>query len=145
MERHAQALVEVKYAAHAPRRYSSDAAGHDCFAAEDVLLPVGVPTLVSCGFRIAIPPGYVGLMCPRSGLALKSGVFVLNAPGIIDSDYRGVVKAILMNMGKDVYPVKEQERIAQLVIVPYNDMPLYFGTLQGSTERGEGGFGSTGQ
>lgn len=119
-------------------------AGYDLQAADDYTLharyhEMHAPVLVKAGFSVTIPKGMVGMVCSRSGLALKSAVAVLNAPGIIDSDYQGEIGVILMNFGRENFSVKVGDRIAQLVIVPCHAIP----TLLSRLGRGEGGFGST--
>ena len=96
------------------------------------------------GLRIELPEGYEGQVRPRSGLALKSGVTVLNAPGTIDSDYRGEVGVILVNHGKEPFEILRGARIAQLVIAPVTRAAIVEVTAVGDTRRGAGGFGSTG-
>lgn len=112
-------------------------AGKDLRANFNYRLAPGEWKLVGTSEYNLVPEGHVGLVCSRSGLALR-GVIVLNAPGIVDEDYRGEIKVILMNVGKDTYLVEEGERIAQLVITPCIPWDL-------AGERGEGGFGSTGR
>lgn len=106
----------------------------------------GSTLLIPAGFKMALPAALVGMVCPRSGLALKFGITVLNAPGIIDSDYRGEVGVVLHNASNEVYRVDPYARIAQLVIMPkmYAPMQKVEG-LSTTTQRGEGGFGSTGK
>lgn len=99
---------------------------------------------VPTGLRLAIPHGYEGQVRPRSGLALRHGVTTLNAPGTIDSDYRGEIRVILMNSSDEPFTVSPGDRIAQLVIAPVETVRLVPATLE-ETERGEGGFGSTGR
>ncbi len=98
--------------------------------------------MIPCGIRIAIPPGYEGQVRARSGLAVR-GIIVPNAPGTIDADYRGEVKVILANIGKEDFIIKRGDRIAQLVIVPLVKVEWEEGDLN-ETERGEGGFGHSG-
>ena len=119
-------------------------AGLDLRAAHDATLEPGSRGLVGTGLAVAIPPGYAGLVLPRSGLALSQGVTVLNAPGLVDAGYRGELKVLLVNHGDKPVPVRRGDRIAQLVIqrveraelTEVNDLP--------ASERGAGGFGSTG-
>lgn len=119
-------------------------AGLDLVAAATVTLPPGGRALVPTGLRLAIPEGYAGLVLPRSGLALRAGVTVLNAPGLIDSGYRGEVGVILVNHGGEPAILRRGERIAQLVIQPVARATLVeVPQLEGSP-RGAGGFGSTG-
>ncbi len=120
-------------------------AGCDLIASEEVTLPPGKWAAVSTGLYLEIPRGYVAQVCPRSGLALKHGVSVLNAPGIIDSDYRGEVKVLLVNHDSLRYTVKKGDRIAQLVFMPVVQAQMKFIDQLTETDRGEGGFGSTGR
>lgn len=120
-------------------------AGCDLISSEEITIPPGRWSSVSTGLHLEIPKGYFAQVCPRSGVAFKHGVTVLNSPGIIDSDYRGEVKVILINHNSLRYTVKKGDRIAQLVFLPFAQADMrrveYFST----TERGEGGFGSTGR
>jgi len=100
--------------------------------------------IIPTGIALEIPEGYEGQVRPRSGLALKKGLTVLNAPGTIDADYRGEVKVILVNLGEEEVVIERGERIAQLVITPVVRAELIPVEELSSTERGEGGFGSTG-
>ena len=119
-------------------------AGLDLAAVATVTLEPGGRELVPTGLRVAIPDGYAGLVMPRSGLALRSGVTVLNAPGLIDSGYRGEVGVLLVNHGARPVVIERSDRIAQLVIQPVaRAEPVEVRELPGS-RRGEGGFGSTG-
>lgn len=122
-----------------PYPQTHGSAGYDLQASENYRVAF-TPVLVKTGFSVQIPKGHVGMICSRSGLALKSFVFVLNAPGIIDSDYQGEIGVILMNLGGDDFVVKIGDRIAQLVIVPCVAQP----TLLSRFGRGDGAFGSTG-
>lgn len=130
-----------------PRRHSADAAGLDLAAAldEPVVLAPGARAAVPTGLALAIPRGYEGQIRPRSGLALRHGVTCLNAPGTIDADYRGEVKVILVNHGDEPFVVRSGERIAQLVIAPVAGAELVEVAELDDTERGGGGFGSTGR
>lgn len=119
-------------------------AGCDLKSAESLVLQPGEVKLVKTGFKMAIPSGVVGMVCPRSGLALKHGVTVLNAPGIVDSGYRGDVGVILFNAGSDAFAIEPGDRIAQLVFVKYLTADWYSVTDLDATERGDDGFGSTG-
>jgi dUTP pyrophosphatase len=125
--------------------YATDgAAGMDVLAAEDVELAPGGRHAVATGLSVAIPAGYEIQVRPRSGLALKHGLSMPNAPGTIDSDYRGELKIILINHGSDLFAIRRGDRIAQLVIAPVvRGSWLEVETLD-ETARGEGGFGSTG-
>ena len=113
--------------------------------AEPVTLAPGATGLVPCGFMIAIPGGFEGQIRPRSGLAVKHGVGILNAPGTIDADYRGEVKVILTNFGGAPFVVNRGDRIAQLVIAPVVRAEWSVSEKLGDTERGAGGFGHTGR
>jgi dUTP pyrophosphatase len=128
-----------------PARASEHAAGLDVVAAEDVTLSPGERHAVATGFAIAIPHGYEVQVRPRSGLALKHGITCLNTPGTIDSDYRGEVKVILANLGSEPFAVRRGERIAQLVPAPVLDAGFREVKVLGETQRGAGGFGSTGR
>jgi len=119
-------------------------AGLDLCAAEAVTLAPGARALVPTGVAIAIPSGYAGLVLPRSGLALRHGVTVLNAPGLIDAGYRGEVKVLLVNHDHEPASFARGERIAQLVIQPVARAQLDVVDQLPSSQRGEGGFGSTG-
>lgn len=133
--------------AGAPERATAGAAGFDLRSAEDVELFPGMWAAVKTGLHVAIPDSHAGLICPRSGLAFKHGVTVLNTPGVIDSDYRGEIKVLLINHGDDVFHVEPGMRIAQMLIVKVEAPSMSEINLienLGSTERGEGGFGSTG-
>lgn len=101
--------------------------------------------LVRIGWAAAIPKGYVGLICPRSGLSLKEGITVGNGPGVVDSDYRGEIGVILHNTGRNPFAIRGGDRIAQLVIVPVMEMQIKVVNDLDSTHRDENGFGSTGK
>lgn len=120
--------------------------GADLRSNEDTIICTGSQTLVHTGVYMAIPAGYVGLICPRSGLALKHNITVMNAPGVIDPNYRGEVCVILRNMGEQAFEIHKGDRIAQIVFAqcaPH--MPLdHVETLEKNTERGTKGFGSSG-
>lgn len=127
--------------------YATDgAAGMDLRAAVEapLVLASGARVMVPTGLRIAVPPGYEAQVRPRSGLALKSGVIVPNAPGTIDSDYRGEVKVILANIGGDAVTIERGARIAQLVFAPVTRAAWRVVDVLDETTRGEGGFGHTG-
>ena len=130
----------------APRYQTEGAAGMDLHAAlaEPVTLAPGERTLVPTGWAVAIPPGFEGQVRPRSGLALRHGVTVLNAPGTVDADYRGELKVLLINHGQAPFVVARGDRIAQLVICPIAHAELYLVSSLDSTGRGAGGYGSTG-
>lgn len=125
--------------------YATDgAAGMDVVSAEDVTIAKGARHAVATGLSVAIPAGYEIQVRPRSGLALKHGITVANAPGTIDSDYRGEVKVILINLGQEPFAIRRGDRIAQLVLAPVTRATWLEVAELDVTERGEGGFGSTG-
>lgn len=128
-----------------PTRATGSAAGYDLYAAEKFTLMPGKRKLISTELTLEIPSGYEGQIRPRSGLALKSGVTVLNAPGTIDADYRGTVGVVLINHGEDPFTVNIGDRIAQLVVAKLSDLPLETVQDVSSTDRAAGGFGSTGK
>jgi dUTP pyrophosphatase len=143
-------FMQLSHAADlpAPQYASAEAAGLDICAAvprdEPLLLAPGERAAIPTGLVLAIPPGYEGQVRPRSGLALEHGVTVLNAPGTIDADYRGEVRVILVNLGEQPFAITRGMRIAQIVLAPIvRATPKAVQALE-STERGEGGFGSTG-
>lgn len=119
-------------------------AGLDLAAAAPVTLPPGGRALVPTGLRVAIPDGHAGLVLPRSGLALRTGVTVLNAPGLIDSGYRGEIGVLLINHDAEPVTIGRGERIAQLVIQAVARATLLEVPALGESTRGTGGFGSTG-
>jgi dUTP pyrophosphatase len=110
-----------------------------------MVLEAGARALVPTGLAVAIPPGYEAQIRPRSGLALSSGLTLLNAPGTIDADYRGEVKIIMSNLGKEDFVVRRGERIAQMVIAQYERAEWIESDRLDDTERGAGGFGHTGR
>ena len=128
-----------------PRYASEDAAGLDVTAAEELTLQPGQRHAVATGFAIDIPRGYEVQVRPRSGLAFKNGITCLNTPGTIDSDYRGEVKVILVNLGQEPFEIRRGERIAQLVPAPVLRADFVEVGELGETARGAGGFGSTGR
>ena len=132
-----------------PRQQTAGAAGVDLLAAlppgEVLSLAPGTRTLVPTGLALAIPAGYEGQVRPRSGLAAKHGVTVLNTPGTIDADYRGELKVILINLGDAPFEIRRGERIAQLVVAPVSQVNFTLRESLDATERGTGGFGSTGR
>lgn len=130
-----------------PAYESALAAGADLRAAmdEDVVLAPGERTLIPTGFAMALPAGYEAQVRPRSGLAAKQGVTVLNSPGTVDADYRGEVKVVLVNLGQDPVTISRGMRIAQMVIAPVMQPRFTEVEALSETDRGAGGFGSTGQ
>jgi dUTP pyrophosphatase len=127
-----------------PKYATAGDAGADLVSAEDIRIPAHQRVLVKTGIKIAIPNGYVGLVHPRSGLALKHGITVLNAPGTIDAGYRGEVGVILLNTGSIDFEVSAGDRIAQLVIQKVEYAEFESVDELSETDRGSGGFGSTG-
>jgi dUTP pyrophosphatase len=146
--------VDVQRLPHAeglelPAYQTAHAAGLDLLAAvaEDkpVTLAPGQRALIPTGLMIAVPPGFEAQVRPRSGLAFKHGVTVLNAPGTIDADYRGEVGVLLINHGDAAFTIRRGERVAQMVIAPVTQANLVGVESLSSTARGSGGFGSTGR
>jgi|SRR5579872_1262617 len=130
-----------------PTYMSEEAAGADLCAAvpEDLLIEPGGRALVSAGFSIALPSGYEAQVRPRSGLALRHGVTLLNSPGTIDADYRGPVSVILANLGSEPFVVRRGDRIAQMVIAPVTRVAFETAAELPASIRAEAGFGSTGR
>jgi dUTP pyrophosphatase len=132
-----------------PKQQSAGAAGVDLLAAlgisEIISLAPGKRATVPCGFAIALPEGYEAQVRPRSGLASKYGVSVLNSPGTIDADYRGEVKVILINLGEETFEIRRGDRIAQMVVAPVSAVSFSEKDTLNETERGSSGFGSTGR
>jgi dUTP pyrophosphatase len=128
-----------------PRAMTEGSVGFDLPAAieSDLTLAPGERLLVPCGFAIAIPPGYEGQVRPRSGLALKKGLSIPNAPGTIDPDYRGEVSVILINLSAEPVRIAPGERIAQLVVCPVAVCDFEEVAELDETTRGDGGFGHT--
>ncbi len=147
--------VEVAFAAlhpeaTLPRRMTSQAAGLDLCAClgegQQRVLAVGERTLVPTGLQVMLPEGHEGQVRPRSGLALRDGVTVLNSPGTIDADYRGEIGIVLVNLGQRPVTIEHGDRVAQLVVAPVTmAIPVAVEPQPpGSTDRGSGGYGSTG-
>lgn len=129
-----------------PKYGSEHAAGADVMAciSSDLVIPPGESALVPTGIKVAIPFGYEIQVRPRSGLALKNQITVLNTPGTIDADYRGEINVILINHGKNPFVVTPKMRIAQLILAPYIQGKFTLATSLSETTRGTGGFGHTG-
>jgi len=127
-----------------PAYATEGAAGMDVVSAEDVTLAPGARHAVATGLAVAIPPGFEIQVRPRSGLALKHGISVPNTPGTIDSDYRGELKVIMINLGSDPFDIRRGDRVAQLVLAPVTRANWLEVDALDETARGEGGFGSTG-
>ena len=139
-------IVRLTPAAALPERFSSGASGMDLAAslADAVHLEPGAFRLVPCGVALAIPAGYEGQVRPRSGLASRHGVTVLNTPGTIDSDYRGEVQVLLINLGPAPFLIEPGMRIAQLVVTPVVRVDWEVAPSLPASTRGAGGFGHTG-
>jgi dUTP pyrophosphatase len=129
-----------------PEYMSEHAAGADLYAAvrEQLTLLPGARSLVPTGFSIALPPGYEAQVRPRSGLAIRYGVTCLNTPGTIDADYRGEVRVVLVNFGPEPFVIHRGDRVAQLVVAPVARALFDVVEELPPTQRGDGGFGSTG-
>jgi dUTP pyrophosphatase len=146
--------VEVRQLPHGedlplPAYQSTGAAGLDLFAAvpeeTPLILSPGKYAIVPTGLTIALPSGYEAQLRPRSGLAARHGVTVLNAPGTVDADYRGEVSVLLINHGDAPFAIRRGERIAQMVIAPVAHAQLVAVASLSTTDRGSGGYGSTGR
>jgi dUTP diphosphatase len=129
-----------------PAYQTAGAVGMDLCAAVDAAVTIapGDRALIGTGWAIAVPEGYEGQVRPRSGLALKHGITVLNSPGTIDPDFRGELRVLLINHGREPFVITSGDRIAQLVIAPTARAELVVSTELGATTRGGGGYGSTG-
>ncbi|MEZ5680641.1 MAG: dUTP diphosphatase [Erythrobacter sp.] len=127
-----------------PAYATSGAAGMDVLSAENITIKPGQRHAVATGFAVAIPDGFEIQVRPRSGLALKHGISVPNTPGTIDSDYRGEVKIIMINHGDEPFAIARGDRVAQLVLAPVTQAAWDLVEELDETERGAGGFGSTG-
>ncbi|AZV46052.1 dUTP diphosphatase [Nautilia sp. PV-1] len=128
-----------------PAYQTKEAAGFDLHSIEDVIINPGERKLIGTGLAFEIEFGYEVQIRPRSGLAYKHGITVLNTPGTIDSDYRGEIKVLLINHGNEAFEIKEGERIAQAVIAPVVQAEITEVEELSDTDRGAGGFGSTGK
>lgn len=140
-------VKKLKPGATVPTMGSKFAAGADLYSAEDadVVIEPSETKFIGTGLAMEIPEGYVGLVYARSGLACKRGLAPANKVGVVDSDYRGEIKVALHNHGKEAQTVEKGERIAQMVIAPYLSVNYEEADELSKTERGEGGFGSTGR
>jgi dUTP pyrophosphatase len=129
-----------------PERSTAGSAGFDLRACVDASLTIepGRRALVPTGFSVALPNGYEGQVRPRSGLALRQGLTLLNSPGTIDSDYRGEIAVIVINLGQEPVTIRRGDRIAQLIIAPVAAARLHVADRLTGTGRGAGGFGHTG-
>ena len=131
--------------AKVPFRGSDMAAGYDLYSAEEIVIPVGECKLISTGIALEIPNDYFGGIFPRSGTAVKRGLRLANCVGVIDADYRGEVKVPLYNDSSVPQKIELNERIAQLIILPFATVEYEVVDELSDTERGEGGFNSTGR
>jgi dUTP pyrophosphatase len=129
-----------------PKYETSGSSGMDiaAYIGQDIIINPSEKALVPTGFSLSVPRGYEVQIRPRSGLAIKKGITVLNTPGTIDSDYRGQIKVILVNLSKDEFTVKDGDRIAQMVVCPIEQIIMEEVKELSETDRGIGGFGSTG-
>lgn len=127
-----------------PKYQTSGSAGMDLHSAEELIIPKNEFRMISTGLKLAVPLGYEGHVRPRSGLAAKQGITVLNTPGTLDSDYRGILKVILINHGKEDFKINKGDRIAQIIFNKFEAAELEVVDSLEETSRGEGGFGSTG-
>lgn len=129
-----------------PTYMSAGAAGADVVAAvgAEVVLAPGERALIPTGFALEVPAGWEVQIRPRSGLALRSGITLLNSPGTIDSDYRGHVGVIVANLGNEPFAIRRGDRIAQMIVAPVARADFREVAVLGASERGSGGFGSTG-
>lgn len=146
--------IALKWLAHGaglplPRQQTAGAAGLDLCAAikagESLVIAPGDYAMVPTGLSIALPEGYEAQIRPRSGLAAKHGITVLNSPGTVDADYRGEVKILLINHGKEPFELRRGERVAQMVVAQFSAVELVEVDELDATERGMGGHGSTGR
>lgn len=144
-------LMEIKFKklsknALVPFLGTADSAGYDLFACidRDLIIKPNDIILVPTGITIEIPNGYFGMICSRSGLALNHGIYVLNAPGIIDADYRGELKCILHNCSNNILTINHGTKIAQLLIIKHENIKWIESENLSYTNRGVKGFGSTG-
>jgi dUTP pyrophosphatase len=146
--------IEVQQLPHAeglplPAYHSSQAAGLDLVAAVPEQMPLilaaGQHTMVPTGLVIALPEGFEAQVRPRSGLAARHGVTVLNSPGTVDADYRGEINVLLVNLGDAPFTIRRGERIAQMIVAPVTRVELARADSLSATTRGSGGFGSTGR
>jgi dUTP pyrophosphatase len=128
-----------------PKRSHPGDAGLDLYAAQPVILEPGERAVVDTGVAVAIPEGHAGLLVPRSGLAARHGITVVNAPGLIDSGYRGPLMAILLNTGQERVEIKRGDRIVQLVVTPVATPEVVLVETLDDTARGSDGLGSSGR
>ncbi len=127
-----------------PSYQTDGASGMDLMSIENVIIDPGITYAVSTNLSVEIPTGYLIYVTPRSGLAIKNSITILNSPGLIDEDYRGEIKVILHNAGKLPFSIKKGDRIAQMTLFKYEKIELFESNELSNTKRGIGGFGSTG-
>jgi dUTP pyrophosphatase len=128
-----------------PTKATPGSAAEDCYARKEARIDVGERVMIPLGFRMALPQGYCAKLLPRSGLARKNGLTILNSPGLIDSDYRGEINVILVNLGYEIIYINKGDRVCQMLIERVVDLPTTVVDALSSTERGHRGFGSTGK
>lgn len=137
--------IEVLFSGAVPVSAHPGDAGADLVAAEDLVLGPGERATVPTGLKIALPNGYVGFVVPRSGLAAKHGITIVNSPGTVDAGYRGEIRVTLLNTDtSETYAIKKDDRIAQLIVMALPAVRFVEVERLPGSERGEGGFGSTG-
>ena len=138
-------FIKLSRNALPPQKMSEHAAGYDVYSCheDDIVVKSGEVELIPTGLAISLPIGFEAQIRPRSGLAIKNQLGVLNSPGTIDADYRGEIKIILFNFGKQDFVVKPQTRIAQMVIAKHETVDFILSEKLDETQRGEGGFGHT--
>ena len=139
-------VQRITATARLPTRATSGDAGLDLYASEPARLEPGDRASVGTGIAIEIPDGYAGLVLPRSGWAARHGISLVNAPGLIDAGYRGELRVLLLNTDREeTFDISEGDRIAQLLLVPFAMLAPVEAEALGDSERGKGGFGSTGR
>lgn len=143
-------FVKVYQDAQVPTKQTAGAAGYDLYAytkneCSQTVIDAGCTAIFDTGIRVSIPDGYYLAIVPRSGLAFKHGITVLNSPGTIDSDFTGNLKICLINHSKNKYTIKHGDRIAQAILLPYKDIEFEEVESLDKTERDNNGFGSTGR
>lgn len=137
-------LHKISQDAITPSKQTQGAAAYDVYASVDVILKTGERKAVATGLKVEIPQGYYLSVRPRSGLAIKNGITCINTPGTIDSDYRGEIFILMINLGNEDFPIKKGDRIAQLLLEKEISIDWQETDELSQTQRGEGGFGSTG-
>ena len=137
--------IKLENGAHFPEKKHPEDAGYDIYANAEMNLWPGIPTIVPTGIFVEPDPDWYIQIVPRSGLAAKYGLTVLNTPGTIDSNYRNEIKVIMMNLGKEAYVVHKDDRIAQMIFTPSYSAKFEEVKELGDSDRGLGGFGSTGK